>query len=55
MNGNINSNSLKLLQCNGTWGVKFWIRKFDEVQAIVDTEKPDIMFVTEANFVQIRS
>ena len=47
MNGNINSKTLKILQWN--MGSKYWVRKFEKVQAIVDTERPDIMYITEAN------
>ena len=30
-------------------GSKFWIRKYEEVQAILDEHNPDVLFLMEAN------
>ena len=40
--------TLKVMQWN--MGSKFWIRKQEEIQAIVDQHNPDIMYITEASF-----
>ena len=47
MNGNKNIKALKILQWN--MGSRFLSKKRDEIQAIMDDMKPDIMVITEAN------
>ena len=46
-NGNIVRKVLKIIEWN--MGSKHWIRKQSEIQNVVDTQRPDIIFITEAN------